>query len=492
MTLIITDADYTSRDFDSLRARAIDLLLSGYPNADTETADFQNMLLELLAFVGDRLSFYQDMQARERFRQTARLRRSMIDIAAHFGQELFGAGAATAAVVFSVPSAGAADVVFPAGTQVRTNAVVDPVRFQTLEEVTLLAGETSVEAQVEQSENQAQTFAASGVPSQEIYLSRSPYLDASLSINTLAGAWEEVDNFLLSGATDRHFVVTVDELDRAKIRFGDGVRGAKPSGTITASYKTGGGDVGNVSADSITVIPSSVSDVEGRAVIVSVTNPSAASGGVDRESVEAARVRLPASLRATSRSVTKEDFETHATEVVGVARAVMVTSDIDASVDENAGIVYVVPEGGGEASETLLDDVLEQVTETYPPTLTFSVQAFTATYKEIDVWVSVRFSDGVSKSAVRASIVDAIEAFFSIRTSDGALNSAMDFGANLEGQEVAWSDVFNAARDVSGVRKIEPTGLRLNNAVASVSLGIREFPSLGSVTVVDAATGSVV
>lgn len=492
MALLIPDADYTDRDFDSLRARLIELLLSVFPNADTESATFTMLLLELEAFVGDRLSAYLDWKARERFTQTAQLRQSMIDLAQHVGYRLAGATAATAEVVISAASVALADIDLPAGIILRTKAVVDPIRFQLLAPATILAGQQSVTVDVEQSEGHVQTFTAAGVAGEEIFLDRSPFLDGSAAITTAAGAWTEVTTFLSSGPNDRHFRVFADAQDRAMIRFGDGVRGAKPSGLVTINYKTGGGSEGNVEAEAIAVVQGSYTDAEGRAVQLTSSNALAASGGAPRESIESARAAIPASIRVTDRSVTREDFEINAQQVAGVARVAMVTLNEDAAVDENAGVIYVVPEGGGAPTQTLLDAVLEMVTVTRPHTITFLVEVLAAIYRPIDVWVKVTFAAGVSQTAARDEIRAALEAHFAVSLTDGTPNPAVDFGLNMPGQEVAWSDVFNVIRDLASVQKINASGLTLNGSAEDEALLVREFPTLGDVTVVDASTGQVV
>ena len=492
MALLTPDSDYTDRDFSSLRARLIELLLSVFPNADTESSTFTMLLLEMQAFIGDRLSFYLDALARERFVQTAQLRRSMIDLGQHYGYTLDGAVAATAEVTITADQAAQADIAIPAGTVIKTRAVTDPVVFQTLEDATIAEGGLSASVDVEQSESHTQTFTASGVAWEEIYLGRSPYLDDSAEVSTVAGAWAQVSSFLSSGASDRHFRVFVDEQDRAMIRFGDGTRGAKPSGTVTVAYKTGGGVDGNVEAGAITVIQGSFADVEGQSVRLSASNAAAASGGADRESIETARLAIPESIRTTDRSVTREDFEINARLVPGVARALMVTSNEDSAVEENAGVIYVVPEGGGTPTQSLLDDVETMVTETKPHTLTFLVEVLGAIYRTVDIQVEVTFADGVSVSAARDEIRDALTDHFAISDDDGAPNTAVGFGLDMDGQEVAWSDVFNVIRDLASVRKINASGLLLNGTAEDEALLVREFPILGDVTVINAATGQEV
>jgi hypothetical protein len=131
-------------------------------------------------------------------------------------------------------------------------------------------------------------------------------------------------------------MVLVDQNDRATIRFGNGASGAPPTGTVQVTYKTGGGAGGNVDAGRLVVLEGAFTDVHGHPVQVSVTNADPASGGTDRQSVAAAKLLAPESLRTLTRTVTREDFEINARRVPGVARALMLTSNEDVSIDENA------------------------------------------------------------------------------------------------------------------------------------------------------------
>jgi hypothetical protein len=89
--------------------------------------------------------------------------------------------------------------------------------------------------------------------------------------------------------------------------------------------------------------------------------------------------------------------------------------------------------------------------------------------------------------AIRA----ALTTLFAIRSADGSLNTAIDFGFNLGG-ELPISDVFNAVRDVNGVRKIgdTPASFLLNSSDSDVALEPFEFPVLGTVTLINGDTGA--
>ena len=113
---------------------------------------------------------------------------------------------------------------------------------------------------VEHSEPQDELFASSGLPNQEVVLPATPFLDGSAAVTAGNGDYVEVVNFLGSTATDRHFLVLVDQNDGATVRFGNGINGVVPSGTITVRYKTGGWATGNVNAGTLTKLEGSFTD----------------------------------------------------------------------------------------------------------------------------------------------------------------------------------------------------------------------------------------
>lgn len=137
--------------------------------------------------------------------------------------------------------------------------------------------------------------------------------------------WQEVDDFGDSGPNDHHF--TLDSLSGI-LRFGPTLRdvngrekqyGAIPSADkllVFTRYRTGGGAKGNVGANTITVLKSSIPYVD------TVTNKRPATGGVDAESLEQTMMKGPQMLRVRSRAVTADDFEYLAMEASPqVARA---------------------------------------------------------------------------------------------------------------------------------------------------------------------------
>ena len=137
--------------------------------------------------------------------------------------------------------------------------------------------------------------------------------------------WQEVSDFANSSASDRHF--TCDSVT-GEIQFGPSIRQPtseeRQYGMIPmagrqirfASYRCGGGVIGNVGEGTITVLKSSIP------YVASVTNFEAARGGTDQEAMESAKLRAPQFVKARTRAVTADDFEYLALQVSSqVARA---------------------------------------------------------------------------------------------------------------------------------------------------------------------------
>ncbi|HXA53405.1 MAG TPA: putative baseplate assembly protein [Solirubrobacteraceae bacterium] len=125
-------------------------------------------------------------------------------------------------------------------------------------------------------------------------------------------AWEPRESFAESGPRERHFVL---DAARGEVELGPAIRqpdggwrqyGAMPprdSALRFSRYRHGGGRAGNVAAGTLAVLKTAIPSV------ASVTNPRAALGGVDAETLDAARARAALEIRSRYRAVTAEDFE---------------------------------------------------------------------------------------------------------------------------------------------------------------------------------------
>ncbi len=129
---------------------------------------------------------------------------------------------------------------------------------------------------------------------------------------------ERYSPVLSSGATTWY---DYDGDDGTTIRFGDGTFGAVPVGgaSFEVVYRVGGGSVGNVPAD--TIVNAAPGQPQG-GVVKSCTNPFAATGGAEAETIAQVRTSAPQRFRAGLRpAVRAGDYEAAAASLAGVQQA---------------------------------------------------------------------------------------------------------------------------------------------------------------------------
>lgn len=499
MPILPTKLDYTDKDEASLRLRLQKLVKSVFPEwTDYTTANFGNILIELFAHVGGVLSFYMDQQAGESRWSTAQLRKNLLALTKLIGYQPRTATSARVDLVLTLAASPTGSVTFEAG-DVFTTEGSSSVRFELLEDATIDAGADppTVTVTAANRTSRYETFSSSGLASQEVILSATPFLVEDLSVTDSGGTWTLVDDFTNSDGTDRHYTVTVDNNQRATLRFGTGVVGALPQGTIKVSYYTGGGTSGNVEAGTVTRPAKSYTDSLSNPVTVTCTNPAAATPAVDEESAAEIKENAPRSLRVLNRTVAREDYEINAMRVPGVARALMLTSNEDPGIAENAGILHIIPDGGGLPTLALKQAVLEMVTVTYPKTITFSVTVTDPVYVTVAIRARIYLKPGYTNAQVKANVNAALTAFFALENSDGSTNTAIDFGfgyKDADGEptnELPLSVLMNVVNDAEGVRKFgdATSDFLVNNKHQDLAIGVKAFPRLGQVTLINGDTG---
>jgi hypothetical protein len=328
------------------------------------------------------------------------------------------------------------------------------------------------------------------------------------------GSFTRVEDFALSGPTDAHYMETVDDDGICTIRFGNGVQGRLASGSINTAYETGGGATGKVEAGQLTIVDGSFVDSYGNSVRLTAYNALASDGGDERETVAAARLLAPATTRTHGVTCSLDDFVINSLRVAGVARALALNSEADGSIPEGGIRVYLIPTDGGQPSAQLVEAVetimgaeapVDPEAEWYPHTMDQTLEVSPVTvYKTVSVravvWlrpVPAGSNLTAHRVAARAEIETALEDLLAPLLPDGSPNPYVDFGYNyrdVENQpagEVALSDVFNALRDASRVRKVGAgmDDFTVNGEHEDVAILNHEFPTFGTVTLIDGDTG---
>jgi hypothetical protein len=144
-------------------------------------------------------------------------------------------------------------------------------------------------------------------------------LRAVLPAITLRGegeTWQPRRDLLGSDRFAPEFVVEMEDDGRAGIRFGDGTLGRRPSaGTaFKATYRLGGGKVGNVGAEALAQLLPAIDGVK-------VRNPLPAQGGLDPEPIRQVKLYAPQAFRVQERAVTEADYAVAAQRHPDIQRA---------------------------------------------------------------------------------------------------------------------------------------------------------------------------
>lgn len=510
--------EYTEKDFDALRTRLYGLIQSVFPTLTAQEAgDFTNILIEGFCFVGDVLCFYQDGQSREAFIGFVTQYKNLLNITKMIGYRPAGQTASRVEETFRLASgavvAPGAQVLIPTGQIVKSVGTGNEVaKYQSLSLASISAGQNSVDVVMENSVARQERITCRNTPDQEFIGRYDNFLDGTMQVTKQPGpseTWEVVEDFLESGPNDKHVVAWQDHNGKPRLRFGDGNQGKVPSGSLTLEYRTGGGTAGEVAKETLTVgegLP--IKDSLGNIIKLECINQSASTPATERETINAARINAPASLRLLTRAVAREDYEIGANQVSGVARSLMITSGEDSGIEENTGVLYVVTPDATDAPQTLLSAVSLQFEKDpgdpdyeppYPKTVTFRLTVQNADYLDLNLEAIVYLSPGWEARAAeaKANIHTSLAELLVPLLPDGTPNPYVDFGYNFKdvdgnpAGEIPLSDVYNAVRDATGIRKVSPSpdGFTINGDHADVQLLFRQFPRLGTVTLINGDTG---
>jgi predicted phage baseplate assembly protein len=291
-------------------------------------------------------------------------------------------------------------------------------------------------------------------------LQQSPLILESLVVEVDEGAgwvtWDRRDNLLyytgldgrvtLAGPNSRDYYVQYDENDNALVNFGDGIYGQRPpvgTNNIRATYRVGGGNIGNVPAGAInqpgqalkTALP----------LLESVVNPLPAAGGTDHESIDHAARFGPLSFRSGQRAVTLSDYVALAYQVGGVAKVRA------QSLGWQQVNLYIAPEG--DSCRPVPEDLKKRIIaffENKRMAGTF-IQVLDPSSVPLDISLEVLCDRHFRSESVRLAAESAVKDLLAF--------SKADFG-----QTVYLSEVYSTVKAIRGVLAVTVTRFRRHDA----------------------------
>ena len=123
-----------------------------------------------------------------------------------------------------------------------------------------------------------------------------------------ADTWVPELDLLHSAGDAKNFVAETEDDGTTSLRFGDGTFGVQvvPRDVFYARYRVGGGTVGNVGNDVLSIIATDDTLVKGN--VTAVRNPLPATGGLDPQSLDSVRAAAPYAFNTQERAVTAADY----------------------------------------------------------------------------------------------------------------------------------------------------------------------------------------
>jgi predicted phage baseplate assembly protein len=254
--------------------------------------------------------------------------------------------------------------------------------------------------------------------------------------------WTEREWLYGAGPDDHVFVVELDDDGKYYVRFGDGVIGARvPSGArVEADYRTGLGTAGNVGAGALKVPLTHPKGLQ------SVSNPIAAAGGADPETLEQARANAPNTVRTFERIVSLEDVEdqARANALVAKAHAVWVTVGAELGVR-----LTVAGPDGAQLGADQLQELQADLDARRDPNRPLQIVAYTPVALSVTVRLIAMQAD-LRPDDVQAAAEKALLAHFA-------------FDVRQFGQTVHLSEVFVATQGATGVLGLDVDALTLTD-----------------------------
>ena len=467
--------DYTSRDFESIKADLIKVINYRTNNQWdlTDPSDLGSILIEAFAYMGDMMSYYIDRVANESSVMTATKEENLLNFANLYGYKPSGPTPATVEVTFT--NNGITNIDIPVGTQVigkiSYNSYTE-IYFETLnsaigllpgQSVTLTCQEgktvnTDRPDLIDPTTNKALPISlgiSSGAAGQELSLIDLNVVDTSLKVYVGQGSafvgWTYVDSLLDHGPGETVFTTRRNSDGTVVVLFGDSVNGAIPQANalISAVYKVSAGYVGNIASNIIAEVTYIPGNTESEAVTYLAVNNSAASfGGADADSIDQLRTKIKAAIATKRRAVTLIDYEYLASLVPQVGK-VKAASAVYSSVQ-----IYLQPQNDGSttpgivlsATTTAWEDVATNIasflSDKVPAGTTVSVLA--PTYKPLVLDIDITVDDAYKQATVYQDVYRALIG------SEGLFSYDM----NTFGRTITRSSIISKVTSVPGVTDI--------------------------------------
>lgn len=328
--------DFSTADFDEFKESFNNYVKSVYPNDYNNfvESDLGQMLSELFAYMAAVLSFKADALAQENYIATAKTSEGLLKLLELIGIQIRGSVPAKATCTLTTDTALQTGESITLGADDRSVDTVStrdnlPLAYTLYkvgsngdidmqsESLTLTEGvDFNADASTVDGllllEGKMQTLQgtfAQSITNQTIDIPLPSVVEGSVIVSATDGFYTEIENIWFASAGAKVFQRKNNEDFSCRLMFGDGDVGKVPPAgeAYTVMYRTGGGLRGNVTSEYLNKSAPIRSSL-GNQINVTYTNKSAATGGVDAQSLEEARRFGPMWFATQYRAVTGQDY----------------------------------------------------------------------------------------------------------------------------------------------------------------------------------------
>lgn len=259
---------------------------------------------------------------------------------------------------------------------------------------------------------------------------------STVHVRVNEATWQERVTLVDAEASDHVYTLRTDGETTAVVQFGDGVRGARlPNGreNVLATYRRGIGSGGNLKAGQISQLLSRPLGLAG------VTNPEPSRGGVDPDSLDEARERIPLDVRTLGRTVSLRDYEDFSRAFSGIAKAHAAVLNLRAG---RTIFITVAGEDGAviPADDPVLTRLVASLRASGDPHVRFEVASYAPAAFQVRLRVKRK------PDTTRTEVFERVEA---------ELHRAFGFEERSFAQGVALSEVIAVADGIEGVEAVD-------------------------------------
>jgi len=406
---------YITRSYKQIKSELLTRLGIAVPEiTDHSPSNIMVIILDMFSGIAEMLNYYIDNMAREAFISTARKYSSMVKHTRLIDYRIKAGIAANLDISVSFidaddnPEPLVTSFILPQSTLFTTG---NGIEFRSIAPVTVPVGADSMVVpctQVTPMVNQLLGVTTSDL--NQTYTLGLDYSHNSIDIQVGGTVWILKDTLGRSTRDDKHYIIDISIEKVAYIKFGDGINGMvpPPGQEIRGNYHITKGIEGNIGQGTVTASSTDFTTFGITNTVITNNLPAVAGSGY--EDIEKIRRSAPLSLRTLDRAVTRQDYIDIAKLAPGVDKA-NIKFACGKVID-----IYIVPNGGGIAPQSLLNTTKDFID--LRKMLTTFVNVLPTGQSDIVVDMNIKARFRASLLQTEVDIVEALTNEYSYANSD--------------------------------------------------------------------------